>query len=256
MAAEDLDAFPPDGAAPSSGMLFWFGDEVPGGGLGPDQQVSLITLWPTIFLKPDIREIAGAFCEQIKGIQPAGPYLLGGPSFCALIALEVATRLIASGHEVPLLVMLKPWRPGLHTLRSRLARRVLLSIVHPSTIFDFVRNRAWKASRPLHTERRALYRSLVARSVANYEVRPYSGRVSIIVGDRMAERFLLRSDWRPIARGEYEVHVIRATNWEELIRSDATAVKIRECIARARRATERPAGNPARMGDGRASSGG
>src|ERR1700677_1463060 len=80
-----------EGAVPSCGMLFWFVDEVPGGGLGPDQQVTLIKLWPTIFLKPDVHEIAESFRAQIREIQPAGPYLLGGPSFCALIALEVAS---------------------------------------------------------------------------------------------------------------------------------------------------------------------
>ena len=52
-----------------------------------------------------IPEMAAYFLEQVRAVQPTGPYLLGGGSFGALVALEAAHRLLDEGESVNLLVV-------------------------------------------------------------------------------------------------------------------------------------------------------
>jgi FkbH-like protein len=53
-----------------------------------------------------IPEMAAYYIEQIRAIQPEGPYLLGG--FCAggVIAVEMALQLQRQGHSVPLVALM------------------------------------------------------------------------------------------------------------------------------------------------------
>ena len=54
--------------------------------------------------------IARHYIEELRTIRPHGPYLLGGYSFGAATAFEMAQQLARDGEEVPLLFMLDP--PG------------------------------------------------------------------------------------------------------------------------------------------------
>jgi thioesterase domain-containing protein len=53
-----------------------------------------------------LEEMAAAYIEEIRAVQPQGPYLLGGWSLGALVAFEMARQLDASGEEVALLAVL------------------------------------------------------------------------------------------------------------------------------------------------------
>jgi thioesterase domain-containing protein len=53
-----------------------------------------------------LEEMASAYIEEIRAVQPAGPYLLGGWSLGALIAFEMARQLDATGEEAALLAVL------------------------------------------------------------------------------------------------------------------------------------------------------
>ncbi|HKV10347.1 MAG TPA: amino acid adenylation domain-containing protein, partial [Thermoanaerobaculia bacterium] len=59
-----------------------------------------------------IEEMAARYVEEIRGVQPSGPYLVGGWSFGGLAAFEVARRLAEQGEEVALLAVLDTG-PGL-----------------------------------------------------------------------------------------------------------------------------------------------
>lgn len=69
-----------------------------------------------------IEDMAALYVEQMRRIQPHGPYVLAGPSMGGLIALEVAQRLQAAGEPIGLLVMLDTWGPGYPRPTSRWAR--------------------------------------------------------------------------------------------------------------------------------------
>ncbi|MDT5272766.1 MAG: hypothetical protein QOH49_4952, partial [Acidobacteriota bacterium] len=51
-------------------------------------------------------ELAAAYVEAIRVVQPEGPYLLGGFSFGGVVAFEMAKQLRAAGEEVALLALL------------------------------------------------------------------------------------------------------------------------------------------------------
>lgn len=52
-----------------------------------------------------VEEIAAHYVKELLSVRPNGPYLLGGYSFGGIVAYEMARKLSASGHEVPLLAM-------------------------------------------------------------------------------------------------------------------------------------------------------
>jgi thioesterase domain-containing protein/acyl carrier protein len=55
-----------------------------------------------------IETTATRFLGALRRVQPAGPYLIGGYSFGALVGYEMAQQLHAAGEEVALLVLLDP----------------------------------------------------------------------------------------------------------------------------------------------------
>jgi thioesterase domain-containing protein/acyl carrier protein len=70
-----------------------------------------------------VETIARHYIEELRTIRPHGPYLLGGYSFGAATAFEMAHQLTRDGEEVPLLFMLDP--PGKVTEPSPTARERL-----------------------------------------------------------------------------------------------------------------------------------
>ncbi len=53
----------------------------------------------------DAKHIAALYLEEIRTIQPHGPYFLGGGSYGGVIAFEMAQQLISKGEDVALLAM-------------------------------------------------------------------------------------------------------------------------------------------------------
>ena len=67
-----------------------------------------------------VERIAARFVRALQGVQPNGPYLIGGYSFGAVTAFEMAHRLRACGEQVALLVLLDPtWLPFTYGDRLR-----------------------------------------------------------------------------------------------------------------------------------------
>ncbi|MDY7092226.1 MAG: amino acid adenylation domain-containing protein [Acidobacteriota bacterium] len=58
-----------------------------------------------------IEEIAAEYLEQIREVQPEGPYYLGGGSFGGIVAFEMGRQLLAAGEEVALVALLDTIRP-------------------------------------------------------------------------------------------------------------------------------------------------
>jgi amino acid adenylation domain-containing protein len=58
-----------------------------------------------------VDDMATYYLEQLRGVQPEGPYFLGGYSFGGLVALEMARRLVEGGQVVGLLALVDTY-PG------------------------------------------------------------------------------------------------------------------------------------------------
>jgi oxalate---CoA ligase len=74
-----------------------------------------------------VEEIAGSYLEEIRTVQPSGPYLIGGFCFGALVAFEIAHQLTARGDEVRRLALIGPSplrnSPSSSTSRASVATR-------------------------------------------------------------------------------------------------------------------------------------
>jgi natural product biosynthesis luciferase-like monooxygenase protein len=83
---------------------------------------------------PNIEQLATRYIEEIRAVQPAGPYYLGGFCLGGYLAFEVAQQLRAQGDEVALLAIIQTamvdypqFRPGvtaLHRLVYRAIKRL------------------------------------------------------------------------------------------------------------------------------------
>lgn len=54
----------------------------------------------------NLEDFAERYSKEIRKVQPYGPYKIGGYSFGSWVAFEIAQRLVASGEEVELLVLI------------------------------------------------------------------------------------------------------------------------------------------------------
>ncbi len=65
-----------------------------------------------------VEQMAAQYVEEIRALQPEGPYLIGGLSGGAFVAFEMAQQLREAGHEVGALLLLEPPRLGRRAGRS------------------------------------------------------------------------------------------------------------------------------------------
>jgi thioesterase domain-containing protein/acyl carrier protein len=79
-----------------------------------------------------VEKLSALFLQELRAVQPAGPYRLGGWSFGALVALEMARSLEAAGETVEILAVIAgggvqraPWR---QRLQLRAAARLIRSL--------------------------------------------------------------------------------------------------------------------------------
>ena len=76
--------------------------------LGPDQPfygLQSIGLTNEEVPLTDIKSMARRYLEEIKTLQPEGPYFIGGYCFGNLVALEMAAQLREQGQQVKKLIM-------------------------------------------------------------------------------------------------------------------------------------------------------
>ena len=160
----------------------------------------------------DVAEVAVTYLEEIRRMQPTGPYLLTGYSFGGYVALEMAHRLLAAGEEIALLVLLDTYPPGprrgasfadrlrlhvgnLHQLQPRrwpvYAANRLRSLAMKSTRFRSVRTILRTVG---YVPRQPMVASRIARY--GYHPSPYPGRV-VVIRARRREAYVR---WDPMGR--------------------------------------------------------
>jgi len=186
-----------------------------------------------------IEEMAALYVKEIRGIQPSGPYLLGGYCLGGTVAYEVAQQLRAAGEEVALLalldtvnwhkVRLTSWTKGFLRIQRLIFHAAVLLRMDSESMGKFLqgklhdlRNRIpvwwgillrWLRERP--GER--LSGSLVLaeiwqandRASRNYVPRPYPGEVTDF---RPATQYPLLEKpdlkWDHLARGGQRIVVV------------------------------------------------
>jgi acetoacetyl-CoA synthetase len=148
-----------------------------------------------------VEDMATSYIEQMRTVQPGGPYAVAGYSFGGLVALEIAQQLLGVGERMELLCLLDtyvhqhylPWHPRMQYWRARLSEeaRALREVPAPQRLEYLLDRLATMAGRtPKHAERMP-YRTAVADppmppvlrrvrdmmrlATATYRPRPYDG---------------------------------------------------------------------------------
>jgi thioesterase domain-containing protein len=176
-----------------------------------------------------LEEMAAYEVEQIRRVEPRGPYYLAGYCAGGTIAFEVAQQLARAGKKVVRLILFAAPFPttyrtseqvssGLRNLADRVQRHAAaLTTGTLSERIEYVRSRAQglQADRSAEAERRAdpalanriRVEDATLEAVRLYEPRPYAGRVDLLCPSEAWRRSDDRPDlWRQVV-SDLVVHV-------------------------------------------------
>ncbi len=136
---------------------------------------------------------AADYIAEIRGVQPEGPYYLGGFSGGGLIAYEMAQQLRAAGQEVGVLALLDtplPVRPSLTRADKALIKLHELRRNGPRYLLDWARDRAaWELSKRRGTAgaaqdsasfNNAAVEAAFRRAAAAYTPRRWDGPITLL----------------------------------------------------------------------------
>ena len=178
----------------------------------------------------NVETMAADYVDEVRGLQPDGPYLLGGECIGGGVAFEMARQLRAQGRQVALLVLMNaflsgPNRDPRQTYLARQVRRVEHHARHLRTLpagrrLGHVARSLHNLQRrmlPLTREQRAEHH--IYRVRANYQSmltrhRPrskYPGRLTLLVtaDDYRADSF---HEWKKLATGGVVIDKVPGTH--------------------------------------------
>jgi len=162
-----------------------------------------------------IPSMAERYLQEIRHVQPEGPYRIGGYSFGGLVAYEMAQMLEAQGEQVALLALFDAY-PGKEETRGERLKQVLTL-----PLKERVRFILKKGSFVVMTLRKRIELQFLPRALRNvrqacsqaagdYDVQPYPGRVTLFrvrekSADTLNDPYAI---WWRIAAGGVELREI------------------------------------------------
>ena len=214
--------------------------------------------------------VAERYIREIKKVQPAGPYMLGGYCLGGTLAMEMAQQLIAGGEKVGLVAMIEnfnirsiewplPWH-------LRLANRGFLNLYYhlqnmlaargASKLKFFTRKLHVEISRAKVSTRVALARAgrrfrtneadgefhhikvadVYDAALAQYNVKPYPGELTVFLTERRLAGFADRlGGWGDVAHGGVKLYSLPISPKGTLIEPyvQQLAALLRECLDQA-----------------------
>ena len=162
---------------------------------------------------------AAYFMTAVRTVQPSGPYLIGGFSFGALFAYEMAQQLRAFGETVALLALLDPTWPSSNTLGDRVRQFAIATPDSPQTTSGSARRVLRRLENSMRVRGRRATAGIVARPYARqrevfldlclrigrrYQPKPYAGPSLLVRTTGHTERGDLR-DLAHLLTGEKQV---------------------------------------------------
>jgi thioesterase domain-containing protein/acyl carrier protein len=184
-----------------------------------------------------VEAMATYYLEEMRSVQPHGPYYFGGYSFGGFVAFEMAQQLRAAGEQVALVALFDSYNQGrryslAERIRLRLRARELSS---PGEKLQYLMRRAWgklgailvqshnDAQRLLHkskqlnggsvsTEPRGLHVVHLAnrRALAAYKLHAYPGKITLFHAENPDDgyEYLAVHGWTQFAKGGIEIHEV------------------------------------------------
>lgn len=178
-----------------------------------------------------VEEVADHYLDAVRRLTPHGPYLLTGHSFGAVVAYEMAQRLVRQGEKVALLAMLDYPGPDIRLTRIDWLRYHLISLsmqtprerVHyiwRGILWKFKSARAARRIRKSQDMRPAtdqdsrwssidvLEQSM--RAIRSYEIKPYDGRIALFRGQHSDPKMVVdpQGGWGRVALKGVDVYEV------------------------------------------------
>jgi amino acid adenylation domain-containing protein len=224
--------------AHDGGVLFW---RDLARYLGPDRPFYALQPRGLDGLEPlhtTIEEMAAHYVQEIRSLQPEGPYYIGGHCIGGLIAFEMAQQLYALGERVAFLAVIDSFAPARQVSKRRsLFRRCRyraislfertvtlhfgnLSVLKPSEWLSYVKGKIDKALYKLYMglgarwvpEARTRQNILKAGSRASraYKPRVYPGKITLFRATDLGGGIEHdpKMGWGRLAGGELEMHLV------------------------------------------------
>jgi aspartate racemase len=186
-----------------------------------------------------IKEMAAHYIKELREIQPAGPYLLGGRSSGGTIAFEMAGQLEATGEEVSLLALFdtfpagyfklldlsfgqrlsrraRKWQSHLINLRSlngldKLRYLAIKLTYAPAKAKHKIYRRAYKIYQKFGKPLPAVLQNIEEinfAAVKDYEPQTYSGNVTLFLATDLTADYDSEDGWRELVKGRIDIHEI------------------------------------------------
>ena len=193
-----------------------------------------------------IEDMAAAYIEEMKSVQPAGPYSVIGVSFGGFVAYEIARQLSEQGQPIRLLGVMdtrKGLTPQLFLLNLLLLpfsekmafyRAVAGARAHGKALAHQVAARAGADSPPQSIGAVRTANSIASRQ---YRPKPFRGRMTYIratglIAPAVAKR--LDYAWEPLCRGGVEALDLPCDHWSVLHepRVQLLAERLESCLSR------------------------
>jgi thioesterase domain-containing protein/acyl carrier protein len=191
----------------SSRPLFFFHGDFTGGGfhclklakrLGPDQTFYAVQPHglPGQPIPSSIEEMAEAYLAHILAVDTEGPYRLSGHCNGALVALEVARRLLIYGKRIGLLLLIDPPSIGFFKLSGSVTENTKLYSV------DLI------SSSMSSEAKRSILMELYFNICTNFSPKYYPGKLTFILSSSMVKRAHDSTlGWRKMCE-KLDVHII------------------------------------------------
>jgi amino acid adenylation domain-containing protein len=203
-----------------------------------------------------VEKIAKEYLNEVRAVQPEGPYFLIGECLSGMVAYEMAQQLFARGHSVALLALLDHARVTRrryfnfqrdyylerltfhwnHLQQFDLWKRLIYPLIAAkkafSAKFSLGRNRIKKNKQEGSTSG---YGYDTAR--LRYRPRKYHARMTLILSETIYDR-QPDGGWANLVRAGLDVYKVNAPHNTYLTdHVDYTAAQLRECLAKAERDT-------------------
>jgi len=186
-----------------------------------------------------IKEMAAHYIKEMREIQPAGPYLLGGRSSGGTIAFEMACQLHAIGEKVALLALFDTFPAGYFKLLGlsfgeRLARRakkwqshlINLRSLNTGGKLRYITTKLYyvpaKAKHKIYRRAYKIYakfgkplpavlqdiEEINFTAVKDYEPQTYPGDVTLFLATDLTADYDSKDGWRELVKGRIDTYEI------------------------------------------------
>ncbi len=187
----------------------------------------------------DLVVMATHYVNEIRTLQPEGPYLLGGRCFGGRVVFEMAQQLEKLGQKVALLAIFDTWPPFIAPPPSYVPPKrdakhfIKSSFQHLKTgdlwnvVVNYSSNRfskiKWKIQNKLEyafsSKRKKLFKRIMLmhfNAQDRYVASKYPGKITLIECATFKKEY--REGWKNLAGGGFEFYVVPDTNHKTIVR--------------------------------------